>query len=363
MDIQRARIHGDTMAAGAKLDFAVNVQPITPPWLQQALQAQVGSLAAYPSAAALQEATAQLAACWNLPADHVLLVSGAAEGFHLLGNLAPTRAVTIHPTFTEPDVVFASFGIPTTRVATTGRHTLDEPVIPLSDQPALKPAQPQPLATVVDHHTMVVVGNPTNPTGVLHRRDTLQQLAHSAHYCVVDEAFQDACDDTETLLGDVTSIDGLIVLRSFTKGYGIAGLRLGAMVAAPQILEALTSRRPHWSLGTFQIAAAHAIAEHMHTTGEHNPWHNLASAREDMRAKLVAAGFEDLSPHSVAPYLWMVPPTNDPAGLAQQLAAEARIAVRTCDSFFGVNRPSWRLAVRPAAQVATLIQAVHRCCL
>ena len=105
-----------------------------------------------------------------------------------------------------------------------------------------------------DDADLVVVGNPTNPTAVLHTREQLLALRRPGRILVVDEAFADSVPgEPESLAGD--SLPDVLVLRSLTKTWSLAGLRVGYALGSPDVLARLTTRRAHWPLGTLQLTA------------------------------------------------------------------------------------------------------------
>jgi cobalamin biosynthetic protein CobC len=99
----------------------------------------------------------------------------------------------------------------------------------------------------VDHALVI---NPNNPTGELvpHQQlvDLGQRLNQSEGYLVVDEAFADPCP--EISLATLCPQQGLIVYRSVGKFFGLAGLRLGFMLAQPSLCRKLASNMPPWLL-------------------------------------------------------------------------------------------------------------------
>ncbi|OWP20539.1 cobyrinic acid a,c-diamide synthase, partial [Microbacterium sp. AISO3] len=143
-----------------------------------------------------------------VPTDMVLPTAGAAEAFPLVATLEPRHAIVVHPQFTEPEAALRAAGI------SVGRHILN-----VSDGFALDPD------LVPDDADLVVVGNPTNPTGRLHPATDLLALRRPGRILVVDEAFMDATDESQSLIG--SDMDDLLVLRSMTKTYGLAGIRAG----------------------------------------------------------------------------------------------------------------------------------------
>ncbi|VXB64640.1 Threonine-phosphate decarboxylase [Burkholderia sp. 8Y] len=111
------------------------------------------------------------------------------------------------------------------------------------------------LPASLDH---VIVANPNNPTAERLDRETLlrwlAQLAARAGTLIVDEAFADA-DPASSLSGE-TSREGLIVLRSVGKFFGLAGIRAGFVLAAPALLDALRAEQGAWTVGG---PARHAV--------------------------------------------------------------------------------------------------------
>ena len=105
-----------------------------------------------------------------------------------------------------------------------------------------------------DDADLVVVGNPTNPTSVLHTREDLLALRRPGRILVVDEAFADSVPgEPESLAGDC--LPDVLVLRSLTKTWALAGLRVGYALGAPEVLARLTAQRAHWPVGTLQLTA------------------------------------------------------------------------------------------------------------
>src|SRR5690242_12567479 len=190
------------------LDFAVNVRASEPPsWLVDRLTARLADLGRYPSAADEDRALRAVAARHGRSVDNVALLAGAAEGFALLANLRPRLAALIAPSFTEPEAALAAAGVPF------------RPVV-------LAPPFGLAGAAVPGEADLVVVGNPTNPTSVLPPRDQVLGLRRPGRIVVVDEAFADAIPGEPASLASEPLPD-VVVLRSLTKTWALAGLRVG----------------------------------------------------------------------------------------------------------------------------------------
>lgn len=233
--------HGDLEVGDGLVDLAVNVRAGTPPpWLVDEITSSLCDLASYPRQDA---AVAAVAARHGVAPDRVLLTAGAAEAFVLIARaFRPRHAVVVHPQFTEPEAALRSAG-----------HLVDRVILRPEDGFVLDPR------AVPADADLVVIGNPTNPTSVLHRADDLRELARPDRILVVDEAFIDAVPgEPESLAG--ASIPGLVVIRSLTKTWGLAGLRIGYVLAAPGLIEQLAAVQPHWPVSTPALSAAIACS-------------------------------------------------------------------------------------------------------
>ncbi|MEV6288769.1 Rv2231c family pyridoxal phosphate-dependent protein CobC [Kribbella sp. NPDC051770] len=316
--------HGDLEVGDGLTDLAVNVRAGTPPWLLDEITASLTDLAAYPRSGA---AVAAVAARHRCDPDQVLLTAGAAEAFVLIARaFRPRHPVVVHPQFTEPESALRSAG-----------HLVDRVVLRAEDGFTLDPA------AVPADADLVVVGNPTNPTSVLHPADTLRELARPERILVVDEAFMDAVPgEPESLVG--ASIPGLVVIRSLTKTWGLAGLRVGYVVAAAALIEQLAAVQAHWPLSTPALAAAIATS----TPEAVAEAHQAAEAFDAQRTHLLTGLTSSPRVHSYgvprAPFVLVH------VDGATQLREELRrrgFAVRRGDTFPGLG-PDWlRIAVRP----------------
>ena len=336
------RHHGDRETAAGLTDLAVNVRiPKPPAWLLARIAAVLPDLAAYPDAA---PATAAVAAAHERAPEHVLLTAGAAEAFVLLARaLRPRRAVVVHPQFTEPEAALLAAGHEVTRVLT-----------PAGDGFRLDPA------SVPEDADLVIVGNPTNPTGVLHPAQDLAALARPGRVLVVDEAFIDAIPGQPETLIRRADLPGLVVLRSLTKTWGLAGLRVGYAVGDATVLAVLREAQPLWSVSSPALAAAIACtepaaleqAEDLARQAERDRHHLEQRLRELPGVDLPAADY------ARAPFVLIRTPGADKLRL--RLREESGYALRRGDTFPGLG-PDWlRIAVRGREITDALVAAWPR---
>jgi histidinol-phosphate aminotransferase len=318
-----ARYHGDQAVVPGMLDFAVNVRHTQPPeWLTRRLAARLPDLARYPGLLDAHRAQDAAAERHGRARDEVLPLAGAAEGFALLPNLRPARAVIVAPSFTEPAVALGAAGVPV-------QHVVLEPPFLLDG------------ARVPDDADLVVVGNPTNPTSVLHAREQLLALRRPGRILVVDEAFADSVPgEPESLAGD--SLPDVLVLRSLTKTWALAGLRVGYALGAPEVLARLTSQRAHWPVGTLQLTAIAACCEPGAVAEAAAGASRLTRLRAEMVAALASVGADVVDGRG--PFVLFRMP--DAVSIRNGLERKG-IAIRRCDTFVGLNERYLRAAVRP----------------
>jgi histidinol-phosphate aminotransferase len=319
--------HGDEEATAGLVDLAVNVRTGTPPpWLLDEIAGSLTDLAAYPRQEAALAAVAARHGC--APAQ-VLLTAGAAEAFVLIARaFRPSRAVVVHPQFTEPEAALRSAG-----------HPVDRVLLRAEDGFVLDPQ------LVPDDADLVVVGNPTNPTSVLHRAEVLRSLARPGRILVVDEAFMDAVPgEPESLVG--VEVPGLIVIRSLTKTWGLAGLRVGYVVAEQGLVERLAAVQPHWPVSTPALAAAIACSNKWALGESTRAAFELDRQRDYLLAGL--AGPAGVATYGVARGPFVLVRLTGAAAVREALR-ERGFAVRRGDTFPGLG-PDWlRIAVRPEA--------------
>lgn len=317
------RYHGDQAAEPGMLDFAVNLRHASPPdWLIRRLSSRLADLAGYPSAVDQRAAVGAVAARHGISEDGVLLLSGGAEGFALLPTLRPRLVALIAPSFTEPDAVLAAADIEV-------RHVILRPPFRLGG------------ADIPDEADVVVVGNPTNPTGVLHSRAEILALRRPGRLVVVDEAFADSVPgEPESLAG--LGLPDVVVLRSLTKTWSVAGLRIGYLLGDPEVLARMSLRRPHWPLGTLQLEAIAACCEPSAVAAAEVEAREVAATRLAMVSALEHAALDVVD--GTAPFVLFAAP--DGQHLRKDLHNKG-IAVRRCDTFVGLGDNYLRVAVRP----------------
>jgi histidinol-phosphate aminotransferase len=328
------RVHGDRFARAGMLDFAVNVWPTPRPRrLSEALIESLQSIS-YPNESAARLAIARR---HGRPVSETLALDGACEAFWLLAHALPVRhAVCVHPSFTESEAALRAAGRTVTRL-----------MRPAGDW-ALRPDQ------VPEDADLVVLANPNNPTGNLDPPTQIARLARPGRTLVVDESFIDFVPGEHASLAPRRGLPGLVVLRSLTKIWGLAGLRAGYLLGPPELVDRFAAHRQPWSVSTPALTAIETCLPEQQTLAVVVA--NVVAAREDLRHRLAGIPGVKTWPAQANFVLIEVPGGEE---VIARLAAEG-IAVRPCDSFPGLGPDHIRLAVRTPAEHAVLAAAIAR---
>ena len=134
------------------------------------------------------------------------------------------------------------------------------------------------LAAVTPQTKLVYINNPNNPTGRPVSKDAIRQVAREAAHAVVfvDEAYHDFMG--ENFLDEAADYPNMIVGRTFSKAHGLAGMRVGVMIARPEALEPIRFVLPLFNLNVVAVAALRAAL----TDRDFMPW-SVAQATESKR--------------------------------------------------------------------------------
>ncbi|MBF5030751.1 MULTISPECIES: Rv2231c family pyridoxal phosphate-dependent protein CobC [unclassified Micromonospora] len=337
--------HGDAEATPGLVDLAVNVRRAPmPDWLADPITAALGDLAAYPDPAPARVAVAHR---HGRPPEEVLLTAGAAEGFVLIARaLSGVRhPVVVHPQFTEPEAALRAAG-----------HRVDRVLLDPADGFRLDPAR------VPGDADLVMIGNPTNPTSVLHPAGTIAALARPGRVLVVDEAFADTTaapgvDGEPESLAARRDLPGLVVVRSLTKTWGLAGLRIGYLLGDAALLARFAAAQPLWAVSTPALAAATACAAPAAVAAERGIAAELAADRDHLVARLSGLPGVRVAGRPAAAFVLIH--VAGAADVRERLRAHGW-AVRRGDTFPGLG-PDWlRIAVRDRGTTDAFIETLAR---
>jgi len=184
----------------------------------------------------------------GIPKSNILIGNGSIEIIYLIPRLIiRPRVLIIGPTFSEYEkAVKISEG--TAKYVLT-KEKSDFKLDPDSILPRLKGAD------------IVFICNPNNPTGVLFHKDEIKKIISKASkktLTVIDEAFMDFVNTQGkfSFVKEALRIKNMLVIRSFTKFFGMAGLRIGFAVGNKDLITRLGAFQYPWSVNTIAQMAA-----------------------------------------------------------------------------------------------------------
>jgi histidinol-phosphate aminotransferase len=117
------------------------------------------------------------------------------------------------------------------------------------------------LASITDNTKLIFVANPNNPTGTLLSDDAIYAFLSkvpSSVIVVLDQAYIEYLDTTDLSIGWLNEFDNLIITRTFSKAYGLAGLRVGYSISNPEIADYLNRIRQPFNVNHIAQSAATA---------------------------------------------------------------------------------------------------------
>lgn len=327
------------------LDFSANVSPLgLPENLRQAVIRALDRAQSYPDplCRALRE---KLSERRNVPAEWILCGNGASGLIYRLALAKrPRTALVTAPAFSEYENALCLCGCSVARF----------PLHPENDFAVTA----ELLESITPELDVLFLCEPNNPTGRTTEYPLLERILERCAACdtllVVDECFNDLLDAPEkhTLLGRVSAYSNLLILRAFTKSYGMAGLRLGyALCRDVELLERMRESGPPWAVsGPAQAAGAAALEEDGYLC-------ELRRLIQQERPRL-AAGLEALG-FKVCPgeanYLLVFSPVPD---LGEKLR-ERGVLLRDCANYHGLGSGWYRAAVRTGEENQALLRAIR----
>jgi histidinol-phosphate aminotransferase len=284
-----------------------------------AFEAAVGELNRYPDAGAMRLRD-ELAIGFGLPVEQVVVGNGADELIRLCAVAtldAGDRVVFPWPSFPSYVAAAACSGAEAVRVPLRERAFDLDAVLAACNEPRTK---------------LVYLANPNNPTGTLLDRAELRRFLEELPegiLCVLDEAYAEYADPPPE--GPDVLCEGrgrLCVLRTFSKVYGLAALRVGYALASPDVADALDRVRPIFNVN--QPAQEAALASLHEREAVARRVQHARRARYFLERSLASAGLEPEP--SQANFVYAEVPGGDAQGLADRLLREGYI-VRALSGF------------------------------
>ena len=219
------------------------------------------ALATYPD---FTDAVLETAAYLGVDPDRIVLTNGLDEGILLasiayLGHRTPDALVALGAPITAisgaAEVLVAQ---PAFEPYLLGAHSLGARVVSVPPGPDFTFPLEGMLRAITPNTRIVYVNNPNNPSGQPIAKEAIRAIARAAGHALVfvDEAYQDFLG--ENFLDESAEYPNVLVGRTFSKAFGLAGMRVGVMIASPQVLAPIRACMPLFNLNVVAIAALRA---------------------------------------------------------------------------------------------------------
>ena len=291
---------------------------------------------------------ALIATIHGLDACAVLPGNGAAELFTWAARDAAATGIS-----SLPAPGFADYS----RALTCWQGSLDQHSLVLQWDGAFP--QPFPAAPAAD---VLWICNPHNPTGQLWSRASLEPLLLRYRLVICDEAFLSLVPDGErqSLIPLVAEHPNLVVIRSLTKLYGIAGLRLGYAVAQSERLQRWAQWRDPWPVNGIASAVAEQLLASPVT---YQRWCRRAQswvAEEGAWLQQNLAQLPGISPMPSAANFLLIRAEQSLVPLREAVEQRHRILLRDCRSFEGLGECWLRIGLQSRRHNRRIIRALKQ---
>ena len=339
--MQRYENGGDIYGSQANLvDFSINVNPLgMPEAAKRAIRESMDSFSLYPDCEC-RALRAALSEKHGLGAEHILCGNGASDLiFRVCALLGKCTALTLAPTFSEYERAVTLFG---------GRM-LEHPLRVENGFVLTADILPR-LMEKVD---MLFLCNPNNPTGQLADPRLLAAILERCNQndilLILDECFLDFTEGV-SLLPALSQYPNLLILKAFTKFYGMAGLRLGYLLGDPALLARIRQFGPEWSVSSVaQAAGLAALTE--------SDWAARTRALVDAERGYLT---EELQRFGLTVF-----PSDSNFLLVKserplhEALRQKGILVRACENFSGLDAQYTRIGLKTHEKNAALVNAVR----
>jgi threonine-phosphate decarboxylase len=208
----------------------------------------------------------------------------------------------------------------------------------------------------------VFLCNPNNPTGLLSTKSIKKIIENvdRSTKILIDECFIELVDDGDTrhtLIDKIKEFDNLVILRSLTKSFGLAGLRVGYSICNPKLVRQLSANKIPWNVnGMAQMAGIVALEDKTH----------LIKAREIIKKERKFM-HDDIKRkmHSFIPCqsdvnYFLIHSKENSVRIRDSILNKSGILVRDCSSFTGMEKAEYiRVAVKTHKENMLLIDALE----
>ena len=334
------------------LDFSSSVNPLGPS--KKAIDAAkkaFSQIAAYPDSNSNELRQAIVSHFKGITKDNIIVGNGSTELMYLFADAFMVKgdtAVIGAPTFGEYESAIRKSGETPKIVKLNNNFNVDSSAFILEMLGA----------------KIVFLCNPNNPTSMLIPEKTLTEIIETAlkqnTLVFLDEDFLEFVENEKALsmINKIEKYPNLFILRSFTKIFGLTGLRIGYGIASEEIINVLLCAKIPWNVNCLAQAAAVAALkdeEHLQVTRE-----LIKKEKVHLLSELSKINSFKIFPSDANFFFIDVRKSGFTAAELTSKLLNEGILIRDCSSFRGVDQYFIRVAVKTRAENDRLIEVLKR---
>ncbi len=346
----RIAAHGGIYSAGLDfdpkiLDFSSNVNPLGfPASIKNSLQKNLALFSVYPDSDSTKLRDS-LEKHTNVPKDQIIVGNGATEIIYNFCKafLKKHNVLLPIPTFGEYE---SAARLHDSRISYFKTMDLNQDI--------------DDLLGIIQKGQCIFVCNPNNPTGSLISQKNMLKILDASHnnstLVFVDECFIElASNPKESIVSKLQNFDNLFILRSMTKSFGLAGLRVGYGLGSKNMIKVLNRIKIPWNVsGIAQDIAIKALSNKAHLEKTRKLIEKERRFLQDSISKI--GGFQCYD--SDANFILIKSKTSSKQ--LQKKLLKKNILIRDCNSFKGLGDKFIRVAVRTHSENQKLVRELEK---
>ncbi|AKL94471.1 threonine-phosphate decarboxylase [Clostridium aceticum] len=334
-EIQRkCNIHKDDL-----LDYSANINPLgLPDSLKTMILHSIEDLQHYPDIH-YEELKMAIAEYYCVDKKDIFVGNGAAQIiFDTIHALNPKKTMILAPTFSEYERALKVCG------SEIVKHALHE-------EEDFRVNIQELLEAMDKDIDLMILCNPNNPTSKLLKAEEIKKVLEQAVkkniYLMIDEAFMDFVSEEESysMMQSYREYENLVIVRAFTKFYGIPGLRLGfGLCSNEKLKEKISSGAIPWSINTFAAYFGKVLLAETNYVEKTHRWLENEKKRFVEKLKEID-GLKIFSPSVNFILVKILKPNVDVLQLQKKLL-EKNILIRDCSNFSNLDKSFFRIAIK-----------------
>lgn len=331
-----------------KIDFSSNVNPLgVSKTVLSSIKKDLGSLSSSYPDPECNDLKKSLSDYLNIHCECINVGNGATEIIHNFARLFARKKVIIpSPSFCEYELASRRMGASIF-------------LVPLQN---LKLDADQ-IVEKAKGSDAIFLCNPNNPTGLLYRKSlkTIIERVDNSTKILLDECFIELVNasDRHTMIRNIGEFDNLIILRSLTKSFGLAGLRLGYSVSNSKLAEKLAAARISWNVnGIAQRAGIVALTDLEHLAKART----IVKEERDFMYVNIRKKTQCFVPSKSDANYFLIRLTNNKYSsteIRDSLLTQSGVLVRDCSTFSRMGSNYIRVAIKNHEENLILLNALE----